>query len=104
MTAARTMTRCKLRIPEEIALSIRGLHPDIRKKVRSALKAILSDPDHAGKHLKEDLEGLQSFRGGRARIIYRVARKDTIEIVAFGPRKTIYEETYRILKKDVKQI
>ncbi len=96
----RSKTHYKLRIPEEIALSIRSLHPQLKRKVRSALKAILSDPAHAGQHLKEDLEGLQSFRVGRARLIYRVARNHVIEIVAFGPRNTIYEETYRILKKD----
>ena len=100
----RSKTDYKLRIPEEIVISVRGLHPELKRKVRSGLKAILSDPDHAGNHLKEDLEGLQSFRVGRARLVYRVARSHAIEIVAFGPRKTIYEETYRILKKDVKQI
>jgi mRNA interferase RelE/StbE len=100
----RNKTGYKLRTPEQIALSIRSLHPELKRKVKSALKATLSDPDHAGKHLKEDLEGLQSFRVGRARLIYRVARNHAIEIVAFGPRKTIYEETYRILKKDAKRI
>lgn len=100
---AQNKTGYKLRIPEEIALSIRSLHPELKRKVRSALKAILSDPDHAGKHLKEDLGGLQNFRVGRARLIYRVARNHVIEIIAFGPRKTIYEETYRILKKDAKR-
>lgn len=102
--AARNRTDYKLRIPEETALSIRKLHPELKRKVRSALRAILSDPDHAGKHLKEDLEGLQSFRVGRARLIYRVGGNHVIEIVAFGPRKTIYEETYRILKRDNKEI
>jgi mRNA-degrading endonuclease RelE of RelBE toxin-antitoxin system len=71
--------------------------------VRSALKAILTDPDDADKRLKEDLERLQSFRVGRPRLIYRVALDHVIEMVAFGPRKTIYEETYRIVKKGAKQ-
>jgi mRNA interferase RelE/StbE len=52
-----------------------------------------------GKSLQERLKGLKSFKIGRFRIIYRVARKRIIKIVAIGPRRTIYEETYRLLKK-----
>jgi len=53
--------------------------------------------------LRDDLEGLKSYRIGRFRIIYRVSSKKNIEIVAVGPRKSIYEETLRILKKQAKQ-
>ncbi len=38
------------------------------------------------------------------RIIYRVSGKKYIEVVAIGPRKNIYEETLRILKKEAKKI
>ncbi len=32
------------------------------------------------------------------RIVYRISAKGIIEGVALGPRKTIYEETFRIVK------
>jgi len=48
---------------------------------------------------QDELRGLNSFKVGRFRIIYKVAPKRIIEIVAIGPRRTIYEETYRLLKK-----
>ncbi len=66
--------------------------------MKAALKAILSDPD-IGKSLRNELEGLRSFRVGRFRIIYRKPSKGIIDIVAIGPRKYIYEETYRLVKK-----
>jgi len=88
----------RLRVPEEAADLIRTLHPVIKRKVKSSLQAILNDPG-AGKSLREELEGLRSFRMGKMRIIYRVSSREIIEIVAIGPRKTIYEETLRLLKR-----
>ena len=88
----------RLIIPDDVAASIRTLHPHLTKKVRSSLERILND-FHAGKRLVDELEGLHSFRTGRFRIIYRVTRKNDIELVAVGPRARIYEDTYRIIKK-----
>jgi mRNA interferase RelE/StbE len=62
----------------------------------------VTEPE-SGKSLKDELEGLKIYRISRFRIIYRISSKQIIEIVAVGPRKTIYEETYRIIKKEVKQ-
>ena len=87
----------KLRVPEEVAESIRGMHPHLKKKIRASLKIILTNPLE-GKPLKEELKGLVSFRVSRFRIIYRI-KKSTIEIVALGPRNRIYEETLRLVKK-----
>jgi len=36
---------------------------------------------------------------GRFRIIYRVAARRVIELIAIGPRRTIYEETLRLLRR-----
>ena len=83
----------RLRIPDDVARLIRGLHPDLKKKVRAAVQAILNDPG-SGKALKEELGGLRSYRVGRFRIIYR-SKSDLIDIVAIGPRRVIYIETYR---------
>ena len=80
---------------------IRGMHPEIKRKVRFALKPILEDPS-AGKPLKEELAGLYSYRIGRIRIIYRTVAGRIIEMVTIGPRKSIYRETYRLVKKDAK--
>jgi len=34
------------------------------------------------------------------RIIYRTAKQDVIEVIAVGPRKTIYEETLKFLLRE----
>ena len=84
----------RLRVPTDVARLIQNLHPGLKRKVRNALEQILADP-HSGKALKDELEGLRSFRVGRFRIFYRVAAGRRIDLVAVGPRAVIYEETYR---------
>jgi mRNA interferase RelE/StbE len=88
----------RLRVPSHVAELIRGLHPEIKRKVRSALESPLRDP-LAGKALKDELEGLRSVRAGRFRVVYRIGEKGVIEIVSVGPRKHIYEETLRLLRR-----
>lgn len=90
----------RLKMSDETAGLVRTLHPDLKRKIKAALQAVLNDP-LSGKALKNELEGLQSFKVGKFRVVYRtVTNKDIIEIVAIGPRKTIYEETLRLLKKE----
>ena len=62
------------------------------------MKTILADPS-SGRALKNELAGLRSFRVGTFRIVYRVIR-NVVEIVSIGTRERIYEETYRLLKKE----
>ncbi len=88
----------KLRIQNDTVSLIRGLHPQLKKKIRAALQEIIDDP-HTGKALKDELKGLWSYRIKRIRIIYRFTSKKYIDIIAIGPRKNIYEETYKLLKK-----
>ena len=88
-----------IRVPDEIAEMLRGMHPELKRKVKFALKNILSDP-HSGKSLSDDLKSLNSFKVGRFRIIYRIASDRIVEIIAIGPRKRIYEETYLLVKKE----
>lgn len=83
-----------LRIPCAVAQLIRSLHPTLKRKVRAALQAIVETPT-CGKPLQEELAGLRTYRMGRYRIVYRIAEDHSIEIVAVGPRRYIYEETYR---------
>lgn len=89
----------KVRAPREVAELIRGLHPQLKKKVKASLLAILRDP-RVGKPLRGELEGLWSIRGRRFRLIYRIGHRRQIEIVALGPRERIYEETLRLVKKE----
>lgn len=87
----------KLRVPDDVIRVIRGLHPDLKKKVRAALQIILGEPG-SGKVLKGALAGLRSFRVGRFRVIYRL-KWEVIEIVAVGPRRVIHLETCRRIGK-----
>ncbi len=88
----------RLRVPDEVTSLLRGMHPTLKRKTRASLKMILADPS-SGKPLKDELAGLRSFRVGTFRIVYRMKR-NVIEIVAIGPRERIYEETYRLLKRE----
>jgi mRNA interferase RelE/StbE len=89
----------RLKMSDETAELVRSLHPDLKRKIKAALQAVLIDPQ-SGKALKDDLEGLQSFRVGKFRMVYRIAKdKGIIEVIAIGPRKTIYEETLNLLRK-----
>lgn len=97
--ASKDRIRRKLRVPDEIVALIRGCHPQLKRKSRARLRHILAEPE-SGKSLKDDLEGFKSYRTGRFRIIYRISSKQIIDIVAVGPRKSIYEETYRIIKRE----
>jgi len=92
----------KLRVPDEIVALIRSMHPDLKRKIRGSLQTILSEP-FAGKALRDELSGLRSFRVSRFRIIYRISKKQLIEVVTIGPRDRIYEETFRIISKQAKQ-
>ena len=93
----------KLLIAGHAATVLRNLHPDIKKKLKTAFKVIAADPN-AGKALTEELDGLRSYRVSRFRIIYRVMQEKRIEIVAVGPRERIYEETYRLVSKSESNI
>ena len=86
----------RLRVPPALAALMRGLHPQIKRKLRGALEAIGADPG-CGKPLREELDGLWSLRVGKFRVIYRVAAGRRIDLVAFGPRERIYEETLRLV-------
>ncbi len=88
----------KLKIPHETAGLIKSFHPDLKSRVKVALKSILRDP-HSGKALKDELKGLRSFRIRRLRLIYRVSSGKIVEIIAIGPRKNIYEETFKLISK-----
>jgi mRNA interferase RelE/StbE len=86
-----------LEVPPLVADQLRGLHPQLKRKLRAALDAVLADP-RAGKPLRDDLLGLWSFRVGRFRLVYRL-RGQCVVLMAFGPRDSIYEETARLVAR-----
>jgi len=71
-----------LRMPEEIAALIRGMHPELKKKIKAGLKAIM-EALHTGKILRDELAGLRSMRVSKLRIIYRVSKKE----IEFGSER-----------------
>ena len=89
-------TPMRIKLPLEVAGVVRSLHPNIKRKIRSALETIQADP-MSGKQLRGELSGYRSFRVGKLRIIYR--EKDRIiEVVAIGPHEVIYLETTLLLR------
>jgi mRNA interferase RelE/StbE len=95
------LPRHKLRVTDETAALVRSLHPNLKRKIKAALQTILGDPQ-AGKALKDELEGLRSFRVGRFSVVYRIRGEEgIIEIAAIGPRKRIYEETLRLVRERI---
>jgi mRNA interferase RelE/StbE len=93
------MQRYSIRLPEKLAALIRGLHPELKKRFKAAFTMLGEDP-HCGKRLREELAGLRSLRVKNMRIVYRLSAKRIIEVVTIGPRKIIYEETFRIISKN----
>ena len=92
MTSAR-----RLRLPAQVASLLRGLHPELKRRVRAGLDRLVADPS-AGKALRGELAGLRSLRVGRIRVVYRET-PGAIDIVAVGPRERIYEETLRLIRR-----
>ena len=87
----------RIKLPAEVAALIRNLHPQIQRKIRSALEAIQMDPG-SGKQLRGELAAYRSFRVGKIRIIYQ-EKDGMIAVVAIGPREVIYFETTLLLKQ-----
>jgi mRNA interferase RelE/StbE len=90
----------KLVVPKDVRELIRTMHPFLKRKVKASLKIILSEP-YPGKALMDELSGLRSFRIRSFRIIYRIKEPERIELVAIGPRERIYEETFRMIQKEI---
>jgi len=83
------VTAYRLRISREVSQIVRHLPPELKRKIKAAVRSIAADP-HAANPLRDDLEGLRSRAVGRTRIVIRI-RRDTVEIVAIGHRRDIYE-------------
>jgi mRNA interferase RelE/StbE len=87
-------------IPPHVAEVIRSLHPDLKRSVKAAIRAIATDPE-CGEPLLRELDGLWKYRVRRFRIVYSIDRKRrVIRLMAVGHRKYVYEElTDRLRRK-----
>jgi mRNA interferase RelE/StbE len=93
------VTTFRTTIPPHIADVIHSLHPDLKRSVKSAIRAIALDPE-CGEPLLRELRGLWKYRVRRFRIVYAVDRKSrTIRLMAVGHRRSIYEELSAQLKR-----
>jgi mRNA interferase RelE/StbE len=76
----------------DVADVVRGLHPELKRSVRSALAALSRDPA-LGDPLSGELEALSRYRVRRFRVVYAVDRGERVlRVVAVGPRRNVYEE------------
>lgn len=88
-------------IPPHVAEVIRALHPDLKRSIKAAIRAIAIDPE-CGEPLRRELRGLWKFRVRRFRIVYAVHQKTrVIRLMAVGPRQSIYEDLTAQLREKV---
>ncbi|TKB78123.1 MAG: cytotoxin [Nitrospira sp.] len=94
------MTPFRPDIPPHVADVIRSLHPDLKRLIKSAIRAIAGNPE-CGEPLKRELDGLRKYRVRRFRIVYAVDHKRrVIRLMAVGYRQSVYEElTERLRRK-----
>jgi mRNA-degrading endonuclease RelE of RelBE toxin-antitoxin system len=95
------MIRYRTEMPRVSRDLIRHLPPELKEKVKDALRSISDDPYRA-KELKDELAGLRSYRVVRSRVIYRIVRS-MVQIVALGPRADIYERAAAELSKTLRK-
>lgn len=90
--------RWSLQYAASAARSIRKLDPQIRRRVRRALRELSADPER-GKPLQLTLKGLRSWRTGDFRIIYRIVH-DRLEVlvIALGHRRDVYDRVRQLIE------
>lgn len=93
------MTPWRVDIPPHVAAGIRTLHPDLKRVIKAAVRAIATEPE-LGDPLRGELTGLRKYRVRRFRIVYQAdGRSRTVRLVAVGPRRTVYEVLTRSLEE-----
>lgn len=95
------MTRYRINMSQAVRDLVPHLPPELKRKVKAALRSIADDPYQA-KELKEELAGLRSYHIAKARLIYRI-QGSTVNVVAFGPRADIYERAAVELSKSLRK-
>ncbi|MBI5853774.1 MAG: type II toxin-antitoxin system RelE/ParE family toxin [Nitrospirae bacterium] len=93
------MTHFRPDIPPHVAEVIRSLHPDLKRSIKAAIRAIGTDPA-CGEPLQRELDGLRKYRVRRFWIVYAVDRKTrVIRLMAVGHRRNVYEELTARLRR-----
>ena len=86
-------------VPPHVAPVIRSLHPDLKRSIKAAVRAIATDPE-CGDPLLRELDGLWKYRVRRFRIVYAIdRRKRVIRLMAVGHRRHVYEELSARLRR-----
>jgi len=80
-----------MRVADQIHLYLRRLHPDQRKAIKSALRALGSGSATDVLALKDGLEGYYRLRVGRFRILCRHLDSGKISCEFIDVRATVYE-------------
>jgi mRNA interferase RelE/StbE len=79
-------------IPPHVAEVIRHLSPEVKRAVKSAIRALAGNPA-LGEPLQRELRGLWKYRVKRFRIVYAVDRpRRILRVVAVGHRRAVYED------------
>ena len=93
------MTCFRPDIPPHVADVIRSLHPDLKRSIKSAVRAIAADPER-GEPLLRELDGLWKYRVRRFRVVYAIDRKaHVIRLMAVGHRQHVYENLAAHLRR-----
>lgn len=73
---------------------------DIKIILKQVRKRLTNNPENAGNYLRGELKGYLKLKFSKYRVVYSV-HKDiiTVEIVACGLRKNIYEQLKFFLEK-----
>ncbi len=80
------------------AKAIRGLDPQVRSKVETAIEKLTEEPTR-GKPLQLTLRGLRSWRTGDWRIVYRATQERLdVLVIAVGHRRDVYDRLRERLK------
>lgn len=85
-------------IPPHVAEFIRRLQPELKQRIRAALRTLATQPGR-GEALKRELSEYRKYRVGRFRIVYAPdAPHRIIRVLALGHRRRIYEELAQLVK------
>ena len=95
------MIRYRIEMPRVLRDLTRHLPPELKAKIKAALRTIADDPYRA-RELSEELADLRSYRVARSRVIYRIVGS-VVQIVAFGPRGDVYERAAAELSKTLRK-
>lgn len=81
-----------MKVSDQVAATLKALHPDVRKDIRRALGDLDAGQKRDTKRLTKQLDGFWRLRIGKYRVIYRTDPK-TGEIIAefLDTRSSVYD-------------